>query len=284
MTEELFLARPPISTHCTARDEFLCRRAFDRSLQWDADLPSDLVERIWSDPHALLADRREAARQAPLHRGADRAPGRHLHLEASQLGHAPPHGEEVACRVACPEVVAGQRLSACGRHPDAADPRRPRTSTLGPFQHCSYLLTDYIVGTSLYRLMRFERPSADFVEHLAQQVADIWQQLDDLGVWHNDFKTENFLVDRDGKVWLIDFERMRRFRDVATAIACASGRSRTRATCCIRATGAAIRQPPKSFARRFSRRRPPGKRSPDRSPQKHPLASQRRRRIAPVNS
>jgi (heptosyl)LPS beta-1,4-glucosyltransferase len=43
-------------------------------------------------------------------------------------------------------------------------------------------------------------------------VAAIWQQLDDLGVWHNDFKTENFVVDRNGKVWLIDFERMRRFR------------------------------------------------------------------------
>ena len=67
------------------------------------------------------------------------------------------------------------------------------------------------MGTSLYRLMRFERPSAEFAEHLARQVADIWQQLDDLGVWHNDFKTENFLVDPDGKVWLIDFERMRRF-------------------------------------------------------------------------
>lgn len=82
---------------------------------------------------------------------------------------------------------------------------------LGPCQHCSYLLTDYIVGTSLYRLMRFERPSDEFIQHLAGQVATIWQQLDDLGVWHNDFKTENFLVDRDGKVWLIDFERMRRF-------------------------------------------------------------------------
>lgn len=82
---------------------------------------------------------------------------------------------------------------------------------LGPFRHCSYLLTDYIDGTSLYRLMRFERPSDKFIEHLAGQVATIWQQLDDLGVWHNDFKTENFLVDRDGKVWLIDFERMRRF-------------------------------------------------------------------------
>jgi hypothetical protein len=81
---------------------------------------------------------------------------------------------------------------------------------VGPFRHSSYLLTDYVTGTSLYRLMRFEHPSADLVAHLAEQVAVIWQRLDDAGVWHNDFKTENLLVDPGGKVWLIDLERMRR--------------------------------------------------------------------------
>ena len=91
---------------------------------------------------------------------------------------------------------------------------------VGPFQRYSYLLSDYIIGTSLYRLMRFERPSVELVANLARQVADIWQRLDELGVWHNDFKTENFLVDPQGKIWLIDFERMRRFGE--------SGRDRLR--------------------------------------------------------
>ena len=93
---------------------------------------------------------------------------------------------------------------------------RPRAyfeRRLGPFKRSSYLLLDYIAGTSLYRFMRFERPTDDFVRGLAAQVAAIWQQLDDLCLWHNDFKTENLLVDRHGKVWLIDFERMRRFHN-----------------------------------------------------------------------
>jgi hypothetical protein len=36
--------------------QLLCRRFFDRYMRWDADLPADLVERIWCDPHALLSE------------------------------------------------------------------------------------------------------------------------------------------------------------------------------------------------------------------------------------
>ena len=64
--------------------------------------------------------------------------------------------------------------------------------------------------------MRFERPTADVVQDLARQVAAIWQQLDDLRVCHNDLKPENLLVDPQGKVWLIDLDRMRRCRDQKT--------------------------------------------------------------------
>jgi (heptosyl)LPS beta-1,4-glucosyltransferase len=74
------------------------------------------------------------------------------------------------------------------------------------------VLTDYIPGTSLYRHLRYENPSQQQIRQLAQQVACIWQHLDDLRVQHNDFKTENFLLDPHGKLWLIDLERMRRCR------------------------------------------------------------------------
>jgi serine/threonine protein kinase len=76
------------------------------------------------------------------------------------------------------------------------------------------LLTDYIPGTSLYRLLRFGKTNERDMVALADQVAAIWQRLDELHVQHNDFKTENFLVDPQGKLWLIDLERTRKFRSV----------------------------------------------------------------------
>ncbi|MEX2091369.1 MAG: lipopolysaccharide kinase InaA family protein [Pirellulales bacterium] len=194
-----------------AASEFLSRRAFDRSVQWDSDLPLDLVERIWRTPHALLASSEKLQEK--------------LRCTVARIEHPVgmftwKHHNWGTLRRTVKKSLAqspAKKSWLDSHYLEAAGIPTPRTRAylekrIGPFQRCSYLLIDYIAGTSLYRLMRFESPSADLVEHLAAQVAAIWQQLDDLGVWHNDFKTENFVVDRNGKVWLIDFERLRRFR------------------------------------------------------------------------
>src|SRR4051812_38818022 len=88
---------------------------------------------------------------------------------------------------------------------------RPRAYVdfrIGPWTHRSYLVSDYVEGESLYRYIRFGSQSADEVRHLARQVADIWQTLVDLNVSHNDMKPENFIVDPNGDVWLIDLEKV----------------------------------------------------------------------------
>jgi serine/threonine protein kinase len=89
---------------------------------------------------------------------------------------------------------------------------RPRGTVefrIGPWTYRSYLISDYIEGTSLYRSIRVGSQTDDELRHLARQVAQTWQQLVTLGVSHNDLKPENFIVDDDLRVWLIDLERMR---------------------------------------------------------------------------
>lgn len=89
---------------------------------------------------------------------------------------------------------------------------KPRASILyrfGPWTHRSYLITDYVEGTSLYRYIRFGSQAEDELQHIAAQVANIWQRLVELDVSHNDFKPENFIVDENRKVWLIDLEKVR---------------------------------------------------------------------------
>jgi hypothetical protein len=89
---------------------------------------------------------------------------------------------------------------------------RPRAYVehrLGPWAYRSYLISDYAEGTSLYRYIRFGSQSADELWHVARQVAEIWQRLVELNVSHNDFKPENFIVDDERRVWLIDLEKVR---------------------------------------------------------------------------
>jgi tRNA A-37 threonylcarbamoyl transferase component Bud32 len=88
-------------------------------------------------------------------------------------------------------------------------PRAVLEECIGPFGYRSYLVTDYVEGTDLYRYIRYGSPTNAELRHVAQQVAWIWQRLVEIGISHNDTKLENFIVDEKLRVWLIDFEKVR---------------------------------------------------------------------------
>jgi hypothetical protein len=88
-------------------------------------------------------------------------------------------------------------------------PRACLEQRLGPFGFRSYLVTDYVEGTSLYRYIRFGSHGPDELRYLARQVARIWQQMVEAGISHNDLKPENFIVDKRHQIWLIDLEKVR---------------------------------------------------------------------------
>src|SRR5205814_3637865 len=88
-------------------------------------------------------------------------------------------------------------------------PRAYADFRIGPWIYRSYLVSDYVEGESLYRYIRFGSQSTDELRHVGGQVAKIWQMLVDLGSSHNDMKPENFIVDGNRDVWLIDLEKVR---------------------------------------------------------------------------
>jgi hypothetical protein len=88
-------------------------------------------------------------------------------------------------------------------------PRACMEHFFGPWGYLSYLMTDYDEGTSLYRYLRFGTQSDGELQSVTGQVARIWQQLAELGISHNDLKPENFIVDVNRDVWLIDLEKTR---------------------------------------------------------------------------
>ena len=192
--------------------QLMSRRSFYRLMRCDKDLPADLVEQVWRDPRALLAR------------------GERIHVKLSctvvKLHH--PSGSFVfkcqdlgdigrRIRKSLSRTTTGRRsmVNSHFLYEAGISTPRPRAyieGKIGPFRTRSYVLTDYVEGTTLYRLMRFGHPSRTVVHDIARQIADMLQKLDDLRVCHKDFKTENILVDPQGKVWLLDLERIGRFR------------------------------------------------------------------------
>ncbi|HEX5472610.1 MAG TPA: lipopolysaccharide kinase InaA family protein [Lacipirellulaceae bacterium] len=109
---------------------------------------------------------------------------------------------------------AAKRCARLGTHLHRQGIRTPCPKAyvdfhLGPWTYQSFLFTDYVEGESLYRYIRFGSQTEDELRHIAGQVADIWQKLVELGVSHDDMKPENFVIDRNRDVWLIDLERVR---------------------------------------------------------------------------
>ncbi len=190
-------------------DQVRLRRSFRRAMQWDRDLPGDLVEQLWRDPHALLAQG-QILQDKPrcITVRLDHPQGTFILKHHNWGGPIRSLKRSLGPTRLKPSWIDGRHLHSLGV--PTPRPRAYIERRIGPLNVCSYLLTDYIAGTTLYRFMRFNHPNEDVVHGLARQVAAIWQRLDDLGISHNDLKTENFLIDLAGRLWLIDLEKVRR--------------------------------------------------------------------------
>ena len=195
----------------TDQPEVLRRRSFDRLVGWDRELPDDLVQQLWDNPQSLLqAGKMLQEKPRCVVVRVDHPAGQFV------LKHHCWGGIGRTLKKSLRRSSA-QKAFFDTRFLRAAGIRTPRAwafgeSRFGPFSSNSFLLTEYVAGTTLYRQMRFNPPPIEVIHDLAQQVAALWQQLDDLSVSHNDFKTENLQLHPDGQLWLIDLELMRRCR------------------------------------------------------------------------
>lgn len=176
---------------------------------WDIDLAPQLVEQIWSAPEGLLLGQSLQDKQRCSVARVNDPTGSFVWKRYNWGTPFRRVRKSLQRTPARQSWFDGRFLVEEGL--PTPQPRAFLERRLGPFNTESFLLTDYVPGTSLYRLMRFGNPSDDEVQEVITQVVALWQRLDELHVQHNDFKPENLIVDPNGKVWLIDLERMCRF-------------------------------------------------------------------------
>lgn len=194
-----FYSLPPVDT----------RRRLSRRLDVTRDLPADLVEQLWHDDADRVLRQCQILQTKPLctvgrlQRGADaytlkRHTWGRLARTARML-----YRESVASK--CWRV--GRRLTAEGVATPL--PRARLEYGCGPLTHRSFLLTDYVPGTNLYRVLRRRSLCRGALTVVAEQIVRLWQKLVRLRCTHNDLKPENFIIDDQLQVWLIDLEKVR---------------------------------------------------------------------------
>jgi hypothetical protein len=76
----------------------------------------------------------------------------------------------------------------------------------------SYLLTTFVPGRSLLEIVVAREASREQLTDLAVQFARLWQALGQLRAGHGDMKASNFIVDPEGRLWLIDLDGLRQYR------------------------------------------------------------------------
>jgi (heptosyl)LPS beta-1,4-glucosyltransferase len=187
-------------------NEPLSRRSAGWFMQWDNGLPAELVEKLWNDPDAVLRQQTLQDKLRCTVARIDSQTSSFVWKRHTWGGIGRTLRRSLSSSTARRSWLDGRFLWQLGV--PTPRPRAFLERRIGPLKSRSYLLTDYVPGTSLYRFMRFGSPSQATILHFARQVAAIWQRMDDVRIQHNDFQTENLLVDLQGKLWLIDLERL----------------------------------------------------------------------------
>ena len=196
-----------------ARTLTLRRGLYTRKLICDPALPTDIVEALWDGP-----DDRLISSATPLQVKDRCVVVRYDHSQSSFLLKRHIWGPmSRSIRMLLREPTAHRCASLANyliaQGIPTPQPRSCLVHGFGPLSHRSYLLTDFVEGSSLFHYIRSETPSTETVGVLARQVATIWDQLISLDISHNDLKPENFIVDSGLRVWIIDFEKMRIHHD-----------------------------------------------------------------------
>jgi serine/threonine protein kinase len=195
------------------------RGSLRRWMTWDRNLPDDMVAALWDSPENLLGHGEclQTKSRTTVAR-VDVPPGPYLLKFHHWAGFWKMLSKS---RATSPNRLSFDLgLQLADRGVPTPRPLACVDVRLGPLNVCSYLLTDFVEGTSLYRRLRYDRPDSATIDDLARQVARIWQVLDDARLSHNDLKPENFMIDPSGRVWLIDLENARWHKDTVALRQC----------------------------------------------------------------
>ncbi len=195
-------------------------RSMSRVMWHVGELPAALVDRLWSTPDEVLSrghmlkdgDRSTVVRVALDSTSEDASRSnadRHCTLKRYNLKSPLHTAMHMPLRSRARwSWLNGRRLIKAGL-PTPAPLACVEERRHGLLRLRSYLLTTFVPGRSLLDTIHSGEVDAAELASLAKQFARIWQTLGQLRAGHGDMKATNFIVDPQGKLWLVDLDGLR---------------------------------------------------------------------------
>lgn len=189
------------------------RTAWRRVLIADRSLPSEIVEAMWRDADALIRNGtmlKDGDRCTIVRLFADRFAGGLVLKRYNLRGPLHTIGHFVLRSRAAWSWRNGHLLADAGL--STPRPLAMLEERFGPLRLRSFLLMGFVSGVPLLDVVRSGRLDSAQLSKIADQFAHVWRKLGELRLGHGDMKATNFIVDDDGRLWLIDLDGMRRQR------------------------------------------------------------------------
>jgi hypothetical protein len=187
----------------------VCRHSSRRLARYAAQLPDDLVERLWNDPASLVT-----AGQPLQTRGVRST----VKLAWDGQPYVLKHYVEPSWRHALKRKVTPSRASLTwnvAHNLAAGGVATPRPvayveNRWGHLRRDSFLIYPYVEGQTLTHFLgRQSRAAESTKDELRRQLCDLWERLLRLRASLADTNLDNFLVCPAGRLWVIDLDKAR---------------------------------------------------------------------------
>lgn len=195
------------------------KQSWSRLMRYDTALPGEFVQSMWQAPDAVIDDSEQLPRKND----------QRMTVRAACDGQwfVVKRYDERNLWNQMARSVRPSRASQCWhwtrRLIDAGlptpQPLMVLEDRLGPLRRRSYLTYQYVAGRTLRRTLLETQPHAALVESLAWQMAELWRLLGATRYSHSDANLSNFVVDPNGRLWVIDLDKMQYHWRDATLVA-----------------------------------------------------------------
>jgi hypothetical protein len=201
----------------TSRPALICKRSLSRVALFDAALPDDLVEWLWTEPYSLVLAGKslqcKGVRQTVRLEWNSRSYVLKHYVEPSRL-----HATKLLVSRARARRTwnVSHRMAELG----IATPRPVACveNRLGPLRRDSFLMYPYIEGCTLRTYLETDTSlSAAKSQRFRRQLSELWEQLAGIRASLGDSNVGNYVICRAGRLWVIDLDKARFYRSAEAA-------------------------------------------------------------------